>query len=74
MADTELYGRITLCLEGHVMRRVIQPALTNWGGLAPSQGELGQAAKALLDPREQERLKIKYAALKESRGEEWTPT
>lgn len=63
----------TTCLCGQPMHRVPQPFRVNWGGLAPSQGGLGPAAKALLDPREQDRLKEAYAAKKSARGEAWSP-
>lgn len=62
----------TMCMCGKPMHRVPQVFRVNWGGLAPSQGGLGPAAKALLDPNEQARLKDAYAAKKAKRGEVWS--
>ena len=63
----------TTCLCGKAMHRVPQSFRVNWGGLAPSQGGLGKAARELLNPNEQARLKDNYAEKKAKRGENWSP-
>jgi putative FmdB family regulatory protein len=42
--------------------RVPQPVRTNWGGLAPSQGELAPAVRALVDDDNRRRRAADYAA------------